>query len=165
MSDKYQRCWENNGSTFLLEPESVKMDISTWEERSPGKGVPVSTGVAEFLVQLAKAITILSNHFIKKAVTMMMAGNPGHVNTVASKQPYLGTNQSWEKQLLKMYPRKPQETRCPESWDSLLSLNKRRWPLLRLHSIGNNAKDALGMVTHFFPSSVCPLRLSQPSGQ
>lgn len=32
---------------------------------------------------------------------MMMAGNPGHVNTVASKKPYLGTNQSWEKQLLK----------------------------------------------------------------
>lgn len=37
---------------------------------------------------------------------MMMAGNPGHVNTVASKKPHLGTNQSWEKQLLKMHPRK-----------------------------------------------------------
>lgn len=72
-----------------MEPESVKMDINIQgEESSPGpRGLPVSTGTAEFVVQLAKAGTLLPcNHFLKEAVTVTAeAGRPGHVNSVASE--------------------------------------------------------------------------------
>ena len=42
--------------------------------------------------------SFLPSHFIKKAViARVKAGNPGRVNSMASKRPHLGKGQSWSR--------------------------------------------------------------------
>lgn len=63
--------------------------------------VPVGTdtGTAEFLVQLTRPYhSCLTSLFVRKAVTVTIkAVDSGLVNSVASKRPHLGKDQSFEK--------------------------------------------------------------------
>ncbi|KAF6086162.1 hypothetical protein HJG60_008368 [Phyllostomus discolor] len=125
------------------------MDINIQgEESSPGPGgLPVSTGTAEFVVQLAKAGTLLpSNHFIKEAVTVTAeAGHLGHVNSVASKSLTWGLPKPRKAAVGHLFQKTPgnKESGAP----GLTPAWAGRKMTAAKASVGSNAKGALGMVT------------------